>query len=132
MFLDIACINQTDEQLKFEGLISIGAFLKKLGYCYKKLKSRTLLVLWDPTLVSRRWCIFEMAAFLHSCELDAKKDIVICPVLVGPVFLLGHFGLCVLPLARSLLAVGGTTHRDARPAVFNFVRICSSCLLQQY
>ncbi|CAE7019586.1 unnamed protein product [Symbiodinium sp. CCMP2456] len=87
VFLDIACIHQTDVQVKLEGLVSIGAFLKK---------SRTLLVLWDPTLVSRLWCIFEMAAFLHSCEFDAQKDVKICPVLVGPVFLLGHFGLCVL------------------------------------
>eukprot|EP00439_Symbiodinium_sp_Y106_P009296 s7945_g1.t1 len=42
VFLDIACIHQTEEVLKFQGLVSIGAFLKK---------SRTLPVLSDVTLV---------------------------------------------------------------------------------
>ena len=44
VFLDVACVNQHDPQLKMEALVSIGAFLKR---------SRSLLVLWDATFVSR-------------------------------------------------------------------------------
>ena len=54
VFLDIACICQTDANLKAQGLLSIGAFLKN---------SRSLLVLWDVTWASRLWCIF--AAWQH-------------------------------------------------------------------
>ena len=48
-FLDIACINQVDDQLKTEGLISMGAILKR---------SKSLLVLWDSSYTSRLWCMF--------------------------------------------------------------------------
>ncbi|CAE7465347.1 unnamed protein product [Symbiodinium necroappetens] len=88
VFLDVACVNQHDPQLKMEALVSIGAFLKR---------SRSLLVLWDATFVSRLWCMFEMAAFLHSHGLETRgKSLVICPVFVGPVFVIGNLGLCVL------------------------------------
>ncbi|CAE7320941.1 Clip1, partial [Symbiodinium sp. CCMP2456] len=88
IFLDIACINQTDQTEKAEGLVSLGAFLKR---------SRSLLVLWDATLVSRLWCIFEMAAFLRSHGLDSqRKSFVICPIFSGLAYLVGNFGLCVL------------------------------------
>ncbi|CAE7909368.1 hypothetical protein AK812_SmicGene24804 [Symbiodinium microadriaticum] len=93
IFLDIACINQTDPQEKAEGLISLGAFLKN---------SRSLLVLWDTTLVSRLWCIFEMAAFLRSHGLDSqRKSFVICPIFAGLAYLVGNFGLCLLCLIFS-------------------------------
>ncbi|CAE7747123.1 PRN1 [Symbiodinium pilosum] len=89
VFLDIACINQEDGGLKAEGLISMGAFLKR---------SKSFLVLWDSTYVSRLWCMFEMAAFLRSHELDkgAEESLVVCPVFVGPALLIGHLGLCTL------------------------------------
>ena len=44
VFLDIACIHQTDESRKEEAIISMGAFLNQ---------SASRLVLWDPTWVTR-------------------------------------------------------------------------------
>ena len=44
VFLDMACINQRDQGLKGEAIISMGAFLKQ---------SDSMLVLWDPTWVTR-------------------------------------------------------------------------------
>ncbi|CAE7514214.1 PRN1 [Symbiodinium sp. CCMP2592] len=85
VFLDIACICQTDANLKAQGLLSIGAFLKN---------SRSFLVLWD-----------EMAAFLHSREPGAKKNLVVCPVFVAPALLIGHLGLSVLLVAYLLSQV---------------------------
>ncbi|CAE7379296.1 unnamed protein product, partial [Symbiodinium microadriaticum] len=86
-FLDVACIHQTDSSLKAEALVSMGAFLKK---------SQSLLVLWDVSYVSRLWCVFEMAAFLHSKGPKAATCIQVCPVFVGPAFLAGHLGFSVL------------------------------------
>lgn len=94
-FLDIACINQTDDLIKAEGLVSMGAFLKR---------SETLFVLWDVTYVSRLWCLFELAAFLHSKGLgtDAEKHLVICPVFVGPALVLGQLGLAAMTVTFSI------------------------------
>ena len=47
-FLDVACIEQHDVQLKTEGLISLGATLRI---------SKSMVVLWDPTFVTRLWCL---------------------------------------------------------------------------
>ncbi|CAE7445703.1 unnamed protein product [Symbiodinium sp. CCMP2592] len=91
-FLDVACINQVDDQLKTEGLVSMGAILKR---------SKSLLVLWDSSYTSRLWCMFEMAAFLHSKgpTADERRHLVVCPVFVGPTLLLGNLGLSLLLLA---------------------------------
>ena len=40
--------------------------------------------------------MFEMAAFLHSREPGKKSKLVVCPIFVGPAFLLGHAGLTVI------------------------------------
>ena len=87
IFLDVACIHQTDARKKMEGLVSMGAFLK----C-----SKSLVVFWDQTFASRLWCVFELATFLHSRELGTGKRLVVCPTFVGAALLCGHLGLCVL------------------------------------
>lgn len=98
-FLDIACINQTDGRMKAEALVSMGAFLKE---------SKSLLVLWDATYVTRLWCVFELGAFLHSKGPEAKaaKCLQVCPVFVGPAFLAGHLGFSVLLLVFLISQVG--------------------------
>ncbi|OLQ07433.1 hypothetical protein AK812_SmicGene9179 [Symbiodinium microadriaticum] len=68
------CISQSDEQLKGEALISLGAFLK----C-----SDSMLVLWDPSYVGRLWCIFELAGFLHSRQRGMKPQLMIRPTVLG-------------------------------------------------
>jgi len=63
-------------------------------------ESQSLLVLWDVSYVTRLWCVFELAAFLHSKGPKAKaaKCLQVCPVFVGPAFLAGHLGFSVLLL----------------------------------
>lgn len=85
VFVDRTCIHQGDGRLKAEGIINLGALLKK---------SRTLVVVWDPSYLSRLWCVFELAAFLHGHRDDPssllKKHLVIKPsVLVPLTFLVG-------------------------------------------
>ena len=93
VFLDVACIDQRNPVRKAEGLISMGAFLRS---------SKRMLVLWDMSFTSRLWCVFELAAYLHS-HRGKKADLVVCPVSVGSVLLVGHFGLTMFYLLFILL-----------------------------
>ena len=91
-FVDIACINQKEPVKKLEGLISLGAILKK---------SKRLLVLYDSTFTTRLWCLFELGGYLYSRgtpgPASAEPEIRICPPLLGPM-LLGVQALLVLSL----------------------------------
>eukprot|EP00440_Ansanella_granifera_P058589 gb/GFBE01063500.1/.p1 GENE.gb/GFBE01063500.1/~~gb/GFBE01063500.1/.p1 ORF type:complete len:450 (+),score=59.79 gb/GFBE01063500.1/:1-1350(+) len=81
VFFDRVCIEQQDLKLKMEGIVNIGAFLKR---------SASMLVLWDPTYVSRLWCVFEIAAFLQSNRDQKHKPLIVRPVFLGPSTLLVH------------------------------------------
>jgi len=54
MFLDKACIHQTDEVLRERGIREIGAFLAK---------SNTIMVLYSGTYFKRIWTVYELACF---------------------------------------------------------------------
>ena len=95
IFLDAACIDQSNCVRKAEGLVSMGAFLKS---------SKRLLVLWDLSYASRLWCFFELAAFLHS-QRGKTADLTVCPVSVGSVLLMGQIGLAVFFLLLLFLPV---------------------------
>ncbi|CAE7696810.1 unnamed protein product [Symbiodinium sp. CCMP2456] len=94
VFLDFLCINQEDESLKGEAMLSMGAILKS---------SASMLVLWDPSWVQRFWCVFELASFLRSRPTEAtttiSQHLSIRPNLMGPVLLIGKAGLIVLLVA---------------------------------
>ncbi|CAJ1357859.1 unnamed protein product, partial [Effrenium voratum] len=76
VFVDQLCIHQKDAQLKLEGVLSMGGFLKASESC---------LVCWDDSYSERLWCLFELAAFLTSRE-DLK--LVVRPTALGPAVLL--------------------------------------------
>ncbi|CAJ1449959.1 unnamed protein product, partial [Effrenium voratum] len=86
IFLDRVCIHQTDENLKAQAILSIGAFLKN---------SDTMLVLWDPSYVERLWCVFELAAFLQSQEQSVNR-LAIRPTFMGPIALAGCISLVLI------------------------------------
>eukprot|EP00439_Symbiodinium_sp_Y106_P057624 s2570_g8.t1 len=75
VFLDRACIHQGDPRLKAEGILNLGAILKK---------SRSLVVVWDPSYLSRLWCVFELAAFLRAHREDPQTSLVIKPTVLVP------------------------------------------------
>ena len=87
VFLDVACVEQVDPNLKTQGLMSMGAFLKA---------SKSLVIFWDTSFVSRLWCLFEMAGFMHAQKLGASRYLEVCPVFVGPALLCGNAGLCMM------------------------------------
>ncbi|CAK9063012.1 Uncharacterized protein SCF082_LOCUS32708 [Durusdinium trenchii] len=74
IFVDRVCINQADGRMKAEGILNIGAMLKR---------SSSLLVIWDESYVDRLWCIFELAAFLQSHPEASAKAVQVRPVLLG-------------------------------------------------
>ena len=100
IFLDIAWINQDDNVLKLEGILSMGAILRR---------SKRLLVLWDPTYARRSWCLYELSTFLHTCRGDTAK-LTAVPPLWGLVIALSHVGFSVatLVLLRSTYARGAS------------------------
>ncbi|CAE7526110.1 unnamed protein product [Symbiodinium sp. CCMP2592] len=75
VFLDRACIHQGNARLKAEGILNLGALLKK---------SRTLVVVWDPSYLSRLWCVFELAAFLHGHREELQTSLIIKPTVLVP------------------------------------------------
>jgi len=75
VFLDRACIHQGDPRLKTEGILNIAAFLKA---------SKSLVVAFDETYLSRTWCVFEIAAFLKSHEGESPPPVVIKQIAVAP------------------------------------------------
>ncbi|CAJ1414923.1 unnamed protein product [Effrenium voratum] len=75
VFLDRACINQRDNDMKVEALYSLAGMLDR---------SDAMLVLWDATYAERLWCVFELSAFLKSRRGQAKP-LVVVPTLLGPV-----------------------------------------------
>ena len=82
IFLDLLCIDQSNESEKQDALLSMGAFLKR---------SDSLIVFWDPTYTRRLWCVFELAAYLHT----HGGGLIILPTIAGPCFLCVTFSLGV-------------------------------------
>jgi len=138
VFLDMLCINQEDEGLKGEAMISMGAILKS---------SASMLVLWDPSWVQRFWCVFELASFLHSQKYGAttSKHLSIRPNLMGPVLLTGKAGLiallglwpiCLEVFGRSIMVMVLTISTGLLPCFLCLAHIgrtfcCSLDTLQQ-
>lgn len=53
-FLDVVCIDQCDKDRMLKGIYGLGYFLKK---------SKNLVILWSPPQFSRKWCVYEIAAY---------------------------------------------------------------------
>ncbi|CAE7639112.1 unnamed protein product [Symbiodinium sp. CCMP2592] len=105
VFLDIFCIHQKDQQLKAEAIMSMGAFLKQ---------SDSMLVLWDPSWVARLWCVFEIAAFLHSRAKGSKAVLQIIPPLLGPALLGGEILFCLACIVYAYSETALASSEDSK------------------
>lgn len=101
VFLDKICINQIDMERKKQGVRSIGSILSA---------SQRMVVLWDPTYVSRLWCVFELAAYLKSHANRPGSTIFIRPLIWGQTIIALFCGTwfcsCVFVLLPSYSALG--------------------------
>mmetsp|Transcript_117976 Transcript_117976/g.328765 ORF Transcript_117976/g.328765 Transcript_117976/m.328765 type:complete len:603 (-) Transcript_117976:79-1887(-) len=75
LFLDKACIHQTDEAIKRRGVRKIGAFIRA---------SSNLLVCYSDTYLKRLWTVYEVACFLVVHEVSRIHFV----PLLQPVFVL--------------------------------------------
>uniref|UniRef100_A0A7S0A022 Uncharacterized protein n=1 Tax=Pyrodinium bahamense TaxID=73915 RepID=A0A7S0A022_9DINO len=76
VFLDVACICQTDDTLKAAGIHALGGLLRR---------SRELHIMWSPEYFSRLWCVYELAAFLR---INAGGGIRFRPIFIEVAILL--------------------------------------------
>jgi len=90
VFVDRACIHQGDARLKAEGIMNLGAMLKR---------SKRLLVVIDRTYLQRLWCAFEISAFLNTHQNDRLASLVILPLALAKSSLFFVLGGSVLLLA---------------------------------
>ena len=77
VFLDKACIHQTDENLKLEGIRSLGGFL---------FYSWSLVVLYSRVYTQKVWTVYEMACLLCA---HPEGRLVWLPVSLPPSVLVG-------------------------------------------
>ena len=112
IFLDVLCIDQTDARAKTEALLSMGAFLKR---------SKSLIVFWDSTYSARLWCLFELAAYLHSRD-GTRPRLFIYPTILGPCVLSVTMALSLVFILMSFL---GDSDADFFKAMIGvFVCLC--------
>ena len=82
----MSCASIRDSKSKALGLASMGAFLRACD---------SVVVFWDLSWSRRLWCVFVLAAFLHSCQADGREvKLTIRPTMLGPCFI-------SLPMALS-------------------------------
>mmetsp|Transcript_18207 Transcript_18207/g.42610 ORF Transcript_18207/g.42610 Transcript_18207/m.42610 type:complete len:556 (-) Transcript_18207:18-1685(-) len=102
VFIDAICIDREDHTRRSQGLISIGAFLKE---------SASMVLLWDATYCSRLWCVFEMAAFMHSRKDGERPKLKIHPTSLGPACVFSTAAITGVAFCTRLLP-------ENRPALF--------------
>ncbi|OLQ03910.1 hypothetical protein AK812_SmicGene13083 [Symbiodinium microadriaticum] len=96
VFVDRACIHQGDARLKAEGIINLGAMLKR---------SNRLLVVMDRTYLQRLWCAFEISAFLNTHQKDRLASLVILPLGLAKSSLFYVLGSAVLLISDTCAPV---------------------------
>lgn len=69
-FLDKMCINQSNEADKSAAILCLSGFLKR---------TRRLVILWSPRYLTRLWCVYEIASWLHL-EKDFRQTVDFVPV----------------------------------------------------
>lgn len=106
IFLDATCINQVDSDLKREGINALAGFLAN---------SNELHILWSPPWSQRKWCVFELAAYI---AVKGDASIKFYPIFMGCCYL----GLTALAaIACGLAAIAtclGENNTHVQWAVF--------------
>lgn len=90
VFFDAVCINQTDDDLKTEGVYALGGFV---------IKSSEFIILWSRQYFRRAWCVFELAVFM---ALRRGSPIRFYPLFVTRTLFIGHATCLVWNVVFSL------------------------------
>ncbi|CAJ1356927.1 unnamed protein product [Effrenium voratum] len=84
VFFDLACINQTNTELKEKGIYGIAGWLSVTD---------ELRILWSPPYLSRLWCVFELAAYRMA---NPSGRITFQPIFVETLVLSSFFGIAAI------------------------------------
>lgn len=107
IFLDKACINQSNDLEKTEGIKSIGGILHR---------SNRVLLLWDSTYLTRLWCAYELAALVRIAQLNPKEGF---KLRTRPIWLSGLLliliTMAIIPQFRLVLISSGLPDRAVTP-----------------
>lgn len=76
-FVDKFCINQTQDDLKKQGILSLAGFMQR---------SDRLVLLWSSQYFSRLWCVYEVASWLRLGR-SIKDTVLVMPVDVAVVLI---------------------------------------------
>ncbi|KAF4657658.1 hypothetical protein FOZ61_006139 [Perkinsus olseni] len=113
VFLDKCCIPQKDPIVKAYGISRLADNLHA---------SDKLLILWSPDYLDRLWCVYELAVFLRTHDLD---DVILVNM--------DHFKLCATLMILqffSILALGLTEDYDPRSKLYvGYVLVIATSLL---
>lgn len=120
LFIDKACIHQTDEQRKKVGVKCIGAFLSR---------SRRMMIVLDGTYCTRLWCLFEVAVFLR---FHKEQELDFVPVSAGlnalRIWVKGFFLVIALLLTFDASLVEAILSSNLHPTN-NLIRVTLPTLL---
>mmetsp|Transcript_29208 Transcript_29208/g.86708 ORF Transcript_29208/g.86708 Transcript_29208/m.86708 type:complete len:582 (-) Transcript_29208:124-1869(-) len=120
IFLDLLCINQADKDMKQEGIASLAGFLDK---------SDELVVLFDPRMMQRMWCVFELGVFM---KLD--RPIHWCPTFLYSSLLILFLVTTVIAIIKNMQLVFGLVFgffdiSDLSPEMYVFLPILVALIM---
>jgi hypothetical protein len=98
IFLDKACINQTDPVLKEIGIKNIGGFLRQ---------SNSMLVTWGSDYFSRLWCCYELSLYIKLRGADAVRLVPSIQAWYGVAFMVMIIVMDVIYIVVDLLVFEG-------------------------
>jgi len=87
VFVDKFCIDQLDKQRKAAAILGSGGFLRHTD---------RLILCWTPRYISRLWCSYEIASWLHLGRFI--DDILSMPSSIGTVVVIGSILVSITQL----------------------------------
>lgn len=107
MFLDKVCIHQTDLVMKDAAVAGLAGILRH---------SKRLVILWGPQYLSRLWCVYEVASWMHL-----KGDTEGTTVFIPAGFAVGMVIYAFLHLVGYIVNAASLWQLPNLMAIFNFV-----------
>lgn len=93
IFLDRMCIHQTDETRKDEAILSLAGILE----C-----SNRLVIMWCPAYLTRLWCVYELATWIHLGR-SFRQTALFVPVCLSLSLFMWAMGIWSYSLVNMLL-----------------------------